>query len=98
MDLPVIPWRDLTSPLNGDPLTARQCPVQSQAVVSLVGGQCGSEGGDRQPELEAWSIRVRVARATIGRVSSARWSRAQAQRGTGGRTGRRVNVGGIGAA
>ena len=36
------------------------------------GGQYGSDGGVRQPRVEAWSIRVRVARATIGRVSSAR--------------------------
>jgi hypothetical protein len=48
--------------------------------------------------VEAWSIRARVARTTIGRVSSARWSSDQAQTGTGDRTGRRVNVGGIGAA
>jgi hypothetical protein len=43
-----------------------------QALFSLAGGQYGSEGGVRQPRAEAWSIRVRVARATIGRVSSAR--------------------------
>ncbi len=36
-----------------------------------------------------------MARATIGQVSSARWSSAQAHRGTGDRTGGRVNVGGI---
>jgi hypothetical protein len=43
-----------------------------QALFSLAGGQYGSDGGVRQPRVEAWSIRVRVARATIGRVSSAR--------------------------
>jgi hypothetical protein len=43
-----------------------------QALLSLAGGQCGSDGGVRQPRVEAWSTRVRVARATIGRVSSAR--------------------------
>jgi hypothetical protein len=42
-------------------------------------------------------MRVRVVRATIGRVSSAQWRSAQAHRGTGDRTGRRVSVGGIGA-
>jgi hypothetical protein len=35
-------------------------------------GQHGSDGGVRQPTAEAWSIKVLVARATIGRVSSAR--------------------------
>ena len=43
-----------------------------QALFSLAGGQCGSVGGVRQPTADAWSISVRVARATIGRVSSAR--------------------------
>ena len=43
-----------------------------QALFSLAGGQYGSDGGVRQPRATAWSIRVRVARATIGRVSSAR--------------------------
>ena len=43
-----------------------------QALSSLAGGQYGSDGGVRQPRVEAWSTRVRVARATIGRVSSAR--------------------------
>jgi hypothetical protein len=43
-----------------------------QALSSVAGGQYGSEGGVRQPRVEAWSTRVRVARATIGRVSSAR--------------------------
>ena len=43
-----------------------------QAPLSLAAGQCGSDGGVRQPQVEAWSIRARVARATMGRVSSAR--------------------------
>ena len=43
-----------------------------QAVYALAGGQNGSEGGVRQPRAEAWSMRVWVARATIGRASSAR--------------------------
>jgi len=68
-----------------------------QALLSLAAGQCGSAGSVRQPRADAWSISVRVARATIGRVSSARCRSAQAQRGNGDRTGRRVNVGGIGA-
>ena len=42
-------------------------------------------------------MRAWVARATIGRVSSARCRSVQRQRGTGGLTGRRVKVGGIGA-
>lgn len=43
-----------------------------QALFSLAGGQYGSEGSVRQPRAEAWSIRVRIARPTIGRVSLAR--------------------------
>ena len=54
-----------------------------QVSGSPAGGQYGSEGGVRQPRIEARSIRVWVARATIGRVSSARWRSVQAQRGTG---------------
>ena len=41
-------------------------------LFSLDGSQYGSEGRLRQPTAEAWSIRVRAARATAGRVSSAR--------------------------
>jgi hypothetical protein len=51
------------------------CPLAlrlGQTVAALAGGQNGSEGGIRQPAVEAWSISARVARATIGRVSSAR--------------------------
>jgi hypothetical protein len=71
--------------------------VDQQAEGCWVGGQCGSEGGVRKPRVEAWSIRVRVTRVTIGRLSLARGRSAQAHSGTGDRTGRRVNVGGIGA-
>jgi hypothetical protein len=37
-----------------------------QALFSLVGGQCGSEGGVRHPTAEAWSIRVCVGDAYAG--------------------------------
>jgi hypothetical protein len=66
--------------------------------LSPAGGQYGSSGGVRQPHVEAWSIKAWVARATIGRVSSARWRSVQGQRGTWDTTGRRINVGGIGVA
>jgi hypothetical protein len=58
-----------------DPSGTRRCGSGigwRQAHFSLDGGQYGSEGGVRQPRAEAWSIRVWVARATVGRVSSAR--------------------------
>ena len=44
---------------------------------SLAVGQYGSQGAVRQPRTEAWSVRARVARGTIGRASSARRSNGQ---------------------
>jgi len=43
-----------------------------QTLSSLVGGQCGSSGGVSQPQVEARSVKIWVARATTGRASSAR--------------------------
>jgi hypothetical protein len=70
--------------------------VGNSARLSLASGQCGSDGGVRHPQVDAWSIRVWTARATLGRLSSALWISAQAQRGTGVYTGRRIIVGGKG--
>jgi len=54
-------------------------------------------GGVRQPQVEAWSIKAGVARTTIGRCVGPVEERPSPE-ATGNTTGRRVSVGGIGAA
>ncbi len=80
------------------PVWARPVGLGSTLLAWWLGGQCGSTGGVSQPQVEARSVKIWVARATTGRASSARCRSAQPQRGTGDRTGRRVKVGGIGSA
>src|ERR1700722_661565 len=106
--VPPLAWLDyMPTRLPGSP--KRDCtPIRSvchevgedgcrQALSSPVGNQYGSDGSVRQPSAEAWSVRVWTARVIVGRASSARCRSVHVQMGTGDRTGRRVNVGGIGA-
>jgi hypothetical protein len=64
------PYRDLPDP---NPAGLGKARLGSgQTLSSLLGGQCGSTGGVSQPQVEARSVEIWVARATTGRASSAR--------------------------